>query len=543
MAPKRGGDYLGPGPRRGRRRVEEDPNLHFLEMEQHPPLEENAELTSDEEQTPPPAPVPRRARRKAEPRVILETAPQDQEPEEAPPAPAPIPVVPAQSTTTVSRDEFQAFMRATMETQAQMAQIMQTLATNQTTVQGTSDPGTTIESRYLKDFQRYKPPTFDGGKMDPIAAEVWLEAVETAFIYMKCPPEFQVHCGTYMLKGEAHFWWKGAQRAITPEEGYISWNQFKEAYLCKYYPVVARHKCQTAFLELKQGDKTVEDYDLEFNKLARFCPEYVSNEKMKIDRFIAGLRIELQGPVLVQTTSDYAVALRVATVMDMPRQVAKQNVPVVTTQNAFGQRRRPNRNSFRSDRQPRGRFERRGRAPEYNRPECPNCRKYHEGECFAGTGGCFGCGKPGHRIADCPHKRNHEGNRPVGQYQRGRGATQQARAVVHAITTRKAEETNTVVTGTLPILDHLAFTLFDSGTTHSFISEGFVKFANLELKPLEIPLTVSTPANEANKCLTATHRVRGGSVIVAGRKLVASLIVLCMQDFDVILGMDWLGEN
>ena len=241
-------------------------------------------------------------------------------------------------------------MTATMETQAQMAQIMQTLATNQTTVQGTSDPGTTIESRYLKDFQRYKPPTFDGGKMDPVAAEVWLEAVETAFIYMKCPPEYQVHCGNYMLKGEAHFWWKGAQRAITPEEGYISWNQFKEAYLCKYYPVVARHKCQTAFLELKQGDKTVEDYDLEFNKLARFCPEYVSNEKMKIDRFIAGLRIELQGPVLVQTTSDYAVALRVATMMDMPRQVAKQNVPVVTTQNAFGQQRRPNRNSFRSDR-------------------------------------------------------------------------------------------------------------------------------------------------------------------------------------------------
>ena len=181
-------------------------------------------------------------------------------------------------------------MRATMETQAQ---IMQTLATNQTTVQGTSDLGTTIESRYLKNFQRYKLPTFDGGKMDPVATEVWLEAVETAFIYMKCPPEYQVHYGTYMLKGEAHFLWKGAQRAIKPKEGYISWNQFKEAYLCKYYPVVARHKCQTAFLELKQGDKTVEDYDLEFNKLARFCPEYVSNEKMKIDRSIAVLRIEL----------------------------------------------------------------------------------------------------------------------------------------------------------------------------------------------------------------------------------------------------------
>ena len=128
----------------------------------------------------------------------------------------------------------------------------------------------------------------------------------------------------------------------------------------------------------------------------------------------------------------------------------------------------------------------------------------------------------------------------MGKNQRGLGATQQTRAVAHAITTRKAEETNTVVTGTLPIFDHLAFTLFDYGATHSFISEEFVKFANLELEPLEFPLTVSTPAN---KYLIVTHRVRGDSVIVAGRKLVASLIVLCMQDFDVILEMDWLGEN
>ena len=82
-------------------RVEEDPIFSFLEVEQHPPLEENLELTLDEEQTPPPAPVPRIGRKKIEPRVILETASPDQVPEEAPPAPVPIPMVPAQSTTTV----------------------------------------------------------------------------------------------------------------------------------------------------------------------------------------------------------------------------------------------------------------------------------------------------------------------------------------------------------------------------------------------------------------------------------------------------------
>ena len=51
---------------------------------------------------------------------------------------------------------------------------------------------------------------------------------------------------------------------------------------------------------------------------------------------------------------------------------------------------------------------------------------------------------------------------------------------------------------------------------------------------------MSTPAHEL---LPATHRVKGGGVTISGRVIEATLIVLNMQDFDVILGMDWLGEN
>ena len=109
----------------------------------------------------------------------------------------------------------------------------------------------TVESRYLRDFQRHKPPSFDGGKVDPIAAENWLEAIETTFHFMNCPPKYEVHCGTYMLKGEAHFWWKGAQKTIVPQGEFITWCQFKDAYLHKYYPIIARVKMQAAFLALK----------------------------------------------------------------------------------------------------------------------------------------------------------------------------------------------------------------------------------------------------------------------------------------------------
>ena len=77
--------------------------------------------------------------------------------------------------------------------------------------------------------------------------------------------------------------------------------------------------------------------------------------------------------------------------------------------------------------------------------------------------------------------------------------------------------------------------LLDSGSTHLFISEEFVELAHLEKKPLEVTLSVSTLAHGL---LLATHRVKDSSVTISGRVIEATLIVLSMQDFNVILGMD-----
>ena len=135
---------------------------------------------------------------------------------------------------------------------------------------------------------------------------------------MNCPLEYQVHFGTYMLKGETHFWWKGAKKIIAPHGESIIWCEFKETYLYKYSPVTARMKLQAAFLELKQGDKYVEEYDLEFNGLARFSPIFVSTEELRAEGFIAGLREDIRGYVASQASTNYAEALKMATLINMP---------------------------------------------------------------------------------------------------------------------------------------------------------------------------------------------------------------------------------
>ena len=117
---------------------------------------------------------------------------------------------------------------------------------------------------------------------------------------------------------------------------------------------------------------------------------------------------------------------------------------------------------------------------------------------------------------------------------------QQGRAVAHATIGKQADAPDAVVIDTLPVFGHLAFVLFDSSSTHSFGSEEFVDLAHLEKEPLETILSLFTSAHEL---LMATHRVKGGSMTVLGRVIEVALIVLSMQDFNVILGMNWLGEN
>ncbi|KAA0062435.1 ty3-gypsy retrotransposon protein [Cucumis melo var. makuwa] len=97
-----------------------------------------------------------------------------------------------------------------------------------------------------------------------------------------------------------------------------------------------------------------------------------------------------------------------------------------------------------------------------------------------------------------------------------------------------------VVTGTLPVLGHYDLVLFDSGSSHSFISSAFVLHARLEVEPLHHVLSVSTPSGE---CMWSKGKVKACQIEIAGHVIEVTLLVLDMLDFDVILGMDWLAAN
>ncbi|XP_027931535.1 uncharacterized protein LOC114187470 [Vigna unguiculata] len=82
--------------------------------------------------------------------------------------------------------------------------------------------------------------------------------------------------------------------------------------------------------------------------------------------------------------------------------------------------------------------------------------------------------------------------------------------------------------------------LYDSGATHSFVSESRVQELSLPVKEQQYDLTISTSASGLVKTSTLCARC---SIVIEGRRFKVNLVCLPLKDLDVILGMDWLSAN
>jgi len=82
--------------------------------------------------------------------------------------------------------------------------------------------------------------------------------------------------------------------------------------------------------------------------------------------------------------------------------------------------------------------------------------------------------------------------------------------------------------------------LFDSSATHSFIANKKVTKLSKETKRVEKGFIIGTPLGETMETNVVFEGVRINN---NGCELKAYLIPLELSDFDIILGMNWLGKN
>ncbi|KAA0059782.1 ty3-gypsy retrotransposon protein [Cucumis melo var. makuwa] len=114
---------------------------------------------------------------------------------------------------------------------------------------------------------------------DPTRAQMWLSSLETIFWYMQCHEDQKVQCAVFMLTDRGTALWEMAERMLGGDVGQITWEQFKESFYAKFFSASLRDAKRQEFLNLKQDDRTMEQYDVEVrpqNRKGRLSIAYFS---------------------------------------------------------------------------------------------------------------------------------------------------------------------------------------------------------------------------------------------------------------------------
>ena len=106
----------------------------------------------------------------------------------------------------------------------------------------------------------------------------------------------RIRLAAFQLEGESQVWWDWVKNSRNLEA--MTWEEFLELFMGKYFPAPARHEKSWEFLELKQGTMTVLNYVDKFIELARFADEYVATKMDKVRKFEDGLKLSIRGKIV-----------------------------------------------------------------------------------------------------------------------------------------------------------------------------------------------------------------------------------------------------
>ncbi|XP_016711015.1 uncharacterized protein [Gossypium hirsutum] len=300
-----------------------------------------------------------------------------------------------------------------------------------------------------------------------------------------------------LLRDEAYQWWLMVEQYAQPEQ--VNWDYFKNVFQSKYMGPSYIKTHGHEFINLVQGDRSVAEYEAKFLKLSRYARVLVVFDYDKCVRFKEGLRYDLWVLIAPQKEQAFAALVDKAKIVEEIKP-PKIDVSAEVTEIQL----------------------------------CRDYGKHHPGECWRKFGACLRCGSMEYRARYYPCRPNQplrvvqqqpkgcgivKGGNGYGRGQRApsRGAGQteaQQFVLVYAARCLKDSDDDDVIAGVFFIYFVLYFALIDIGSTHSYIAS-----------------TVS-----ANLGISVKNTAKEFSAV----SLLVDLMKFLLDEFDLILGMDWL---
>ena len=260
------------------------------------------------------------------------------------------------------------------------------------------------------------------------------------------PPDQRVTCAVYLLQGSACDWWKLVLRSPRlpdpiPREFFVQ--EFRAKYVSDMYKEIKWKK----FLNMKQRNLSVAEYEKEFSHLSKYAPKLVLTEAFRYRQFEDGLNESIKkylAPVTVLQQVNFYQLVQAA--MKGEKSEASSRERFLKRKlsrgasSTSGKRARESQSESVHSSTTRGRRQGNTVVPSIGRgasmrpgetPECPHYHRRHLGVCRLLTGGCFRCGSTEHFMENCPKEskdnRNPQSNNkgrstaPPSTRDRGRG--------------------------------------------------------------------------------------------------------------------------
>ena len=242
----------------------------------------------------------------------------------------------------------------------------------------------------LQRFRTHHPTTFRRGG-DPMVADHWFMQIENILEAMEITSDTtRIRLVAFQLEGEAQVWWRWARTSRDLEV--MTWAEFKELFMGKYFSETARHAKAQEFLELKQGATTVMDYLARFTELASFADDYVATDVAKVRRFENWLKLSIRGRIVGLRLRDMNSMFGMALTIERKIEDAWSTRDV-----SVGSKREDQPSSSSGKRQKTSashEFQDQGQDWAFSQ---------------AGQVICHFCRQPGHVIRDCPQRQGSQG--------------------------------------------------------------------------------------------------------------------------------------
>ncbi|XP_049357207.1 uncharacterized protein LOC125821882 [Solanum verrucosum] len=140
----------------------------------------------------------------------------------------------------------------------------------------------------VRDFVRMNPPEFLGSQVEEDPKN-FSDEVKKIFEVMQVTGNDWVELVSYQLKDVACIWYTQLKDSRGTNATPITWDCFSETFLDRYFPIELREARAQEFMNLRQGNMTIQEYGIKFNQHSRYAPHMVADSRAQMNKFLYGV--------------------------------------------------------------------------------------------------------------------------------------------------------------------------------------------------------------------------------------------------------------